>query len=491
VHTTVTTPRLHRRQFLIGPRPILVHDDWRVARLGRGLVLSHDPALPVHREGARALIGVAVRTDPERPEPAVELTVGSCGEETLSAWTGRWLLVDDGRVRLDATGTLACFHRQVDGATWASSSPELLRTLEPVIPRAGRRIVRGRGMEWFPPPGSGLEGIGCLLPSQTLRLADGGVDRRPLVSGAPARPYDGLLDRLERRLLTAVAGLGAGDGDIWVPLTGGRDSRLVLAAALAAGLAVRTYTFHLRVDAADRELPPKLARAAGIEHRIVLPGPVDAGRLDLWDRHTAGHAVDADGGFFAAGQLDHLAGCGVELGGNVFEVGRGYYDAALPAELPGTPRATAALIEREFPSARPAAVLAWATWLHETLHETLDWRERFYIEQRLAGWLGAIGQGTDLACVPRVHVANCTAYLAETLAIEPALRRAGRHQDDLTARLAPVLAELPVNPPGPLQERLRARARRELEEYLAQPTPVRYVSHRVRRWRGKRAAGHA
>jgi hypothetical protein len=485
----VAAVRLHRRQFVIGPRPLGPFDDWGAVELGDGLVLSHDPVLPVRRSGAAALIGVAVQTVPGRPGPVRELDAAAADDGLTGNWAGRWILVAEGRLRLDPTGTLACFHRNVGGELWASSSPELLRTMEPELPTSRSPIVHGRGMDWFPPPASGVPGVECLLPSQVLRLVDGHVEPIPLPTPGPKRPYEEILDGLARRLTTAMSNAGATTDEVWAPLTAGGDSRLVLAAAVSAGLPVRTYTFHFPgIPSADRDLPPRLARAVGVEHHAIPPGACDPRRLDLWDRHTAGHAVDADRDYFACGQFDPLAGPDIVLGGNVFETGRGYYYAALPAELPATPEATAALLERELPSARPDGVLAWASWLHRTRDHALDWRDRFYIEQRLAGWLATIGQGTDLAGVDYVHLANCAAYLAETLAIEEDVRRAGRHQGDLLRRLAPALAELPVNPAGPPLERLRARVRREREEYRTQPTMARYLAHRVRRYTRKRSS---
>jgi hypothetical protein len=50
--------RLHRRQFALGPRPLLE----RHVELGPGLILSYDPELPIQVDGSEALIGVAVPT---------------------------------------------------------------------------------------------------------------------------------------------------------------------------------------------------------------------------------------------------------------------------------------------------------------------------------------------------------------------------------------------------------------------------------------------
>jgi hypothetical protein len=279
---------------------------------------------------------------------------------------------------------------------------------------------------------------------------------------------------MQARLTTALTNL-AQRGTITLPLTGGHDSRTLLAAAVATGVAVEAYTLeHPAISSADRDLPPQLAHAVGVPHRYIRMGAsVDIGRLKLWDDHTAGMAVDADREVFAAGQLDEIAEFDFDLG-DFYEVGRGYYDHVLPAEGD-----IAATILRELPSPRAGDVREWVAWI-QAHPAALDWRDRLYLEQRLGGWLAAIDQGLDLAGVSKVHLASCTSFIADGLSLPRAMRRAGVPHDELIRRMAPRLAEFPVNPPGPLSERIRHRVSRELMEMRTGP---RYVQRRVRRLR--------
>jgi hypothetical protein len=438
--------RLHRRQFALGPRPLLE----RHVELGPGLILSYDPELPVEVDGSGARIGVAV---PTVPEPQSE-----------DDWAGRWALVRDGVLIPDATASLAIFY---DG-TFASSSAALLgegRARRPPLPH-------GIGMDWYPSPGSSIEGIRRLLPSQAL---EGGAPiPRPLPQPLPAEP-ETLLERMRARLTTALANLAA-KGTIALPLTGGHDSRTLLAAAVAAGVEIEAYTLeHPTISSADRDLPPLLARAAGVPHRYIRMGPAaDIGKLALWDAHTAGMAVDADRELFATGQLDEIAGFDFDLG-DFYEVGRGYYDHVLPANPPDV----AAALLQELPSPRAEDVREWVEWTRRHPAE-LDWRDRFYLEQRLGGWLAAIDQGLDLAGVSKIHLASCTNFIADGLSLPYAMRRAGIPHDELIRRMAPKLAEFPVNPPGPPLERIRHRVSRELMELRTGPG---YVKRRARRLR--------
>ncbi len=403
------------------------------------------------------------------------------------SWAGRWILIADGRVQLDAAGTLGCYYRRVGSELWLSSSPELLRELEPALGLPSVELVHETGMDSVPPPGSGIDGVSRLLPSQTIGF-DGSIRRRPLLPPVEDASYEDRLASLEGRLRTAVLGLAARGGPIALPLSGGRDSRLVLSAAVAEGIRVEPYTLaYPNMPRADLELPPRLCAAVGYDHRLVLPEALDEDRLRLFDRHTALHTIDIDREFFARRQLDAVAGAALDLGGGVFETGRCYYHGGIPVELPATPAETAAAIQAVLPTGRYEALEGWARWIHETQTPDLDWRDRLYIEQRVAGWLSAVSLGLDLAGVQRVHVASCGAYLAETLALPADVRRLGFHHDHLIERLAPALGRFPFNPPGSLRERIAGRTRHELAEYRAAGGLGRYATGRVRRIWTRRA----
>jgi hypothetical protein len=446
-----------------------------------GLCLSHDPALRVHVSGARVLLGRAVQTASGRGDPRTELAAPDI-DVAARDWAGRWLLLEGDTVSLDAGGLLACFLRRIDDAVWASSSPELLRALVPALDRPRTRIAPEIGMDWLPPPGSGIAGIGRLLPTQRLRLTDGTITARPLPHPDTGASPDALLASLQSRLVNAVSGFAPPGADVRLPLSAGRDSRLVLAAAVKAGASVRAYSFDRPgLSRADRLLPPQLAATAGLEYELIPFGPPDPRRVDLWDLHTAGHAMTADRDDFARGQHDRLSDADAELSGNVFEVGRAYYHGVLPPDPGATPEETATAVLRELPSGHAGAVLEWARWMHATPAAGWDWRDRFYLEQRVGGWLGAICQGVDLAAVPRVHIANCAAYIAETMSLDEATRRASAHHLQLIEAMAPELGALPFNARDSLGERVRHRARREAKELRSQRTPWAYAAQRTRR----------
>ncbi|MFV2064628.1 MAG: hypothetical protein ACC726_14130, partial [Chloroflexota bacterium] len=430
---------VHLRQFLIGPEPRLVRPDWRSTALSPGIHLSHCPTLPLRTDAAGMVLGDAIAS-------------GS-GADGPRTWAGRWVLLSGTRLQMDAGGLLGCFFRSSQTGFWVSSSPEILRELSPELPLHADRLERDwRLMDWYPPPHSAIAGIGRLLPSQVLQLTDGSVAARSLPGVDAGAAYEDILDRAGRRLVAAANGAAAvaaqQAGRIWVGLTGGRDSRLVLAAAVAAGVKPMTYTFiRAKTSPGDRELPPRLAAALGLEHIQIPMVEVDPQKASDFDRHTAFGFVGGARTQYSTGGWDRVESSAVALEGGCFEFARGYYYGRLPSDMGGKVSRVVADVTARFPTGRPAGVEAWADWILGAGRQAdLDWRDRFYLEQRMGGWLSAGLQGFDISARRQIHIANCDALLADLLNVPLAERRAGTHEAALVERLAPALAAFPYNP---------------------------------------------
>ena len=126
------------------------------------------------------------------------------------------MLVSGTTLGLDACGLLGVFYR--DG--WLSSSPELLRLIPPELPQPEERLVYESGLDWFPPPRSGIPGVWRLLPSQTIDIATGELRHRPLLVHSDA-------DRQALAEMLVASLVNLGERRVIVPLTGGRDSRVL------------------------------------------------------------------------------------------------------------------------------------------------------------------------------------------------------------------------------------------------------------------------
>lgn len=478
---------IHRRQFTIGPRKFSLNENWKAYPVNCSSWLSCCPDLRVtsanDANGKNWLIlGLAVGTLQKNisPEEEIRRTQSDRIPDLYSDWAGRWVLVGDGRLHLDASGLLGCFYgRDSQGRMWASSSaalivPILFSDRPPVV---DRRILNYEvGISWYTPPRSRFEGISRLLPSQVLDLRSGDVQHRPLMPEICLdRDYEDVLLRVQQILVTTLQQLAQHSPGLWLGLTAGYDSRLMLALSHFAGIPLHPFTrVSARMSVADRILPPKLAQACGYSHAFITASTRHSGRKRLAEEHTACHVSQGDAEPFVNGVRDGLTG--ISFGGHGFSVASGF---ARLHELPQSPgssqtgaRKIAQIFQEPVGSSAASGIQEWLSWVLDYPQKNLNWRDRFFIEQRQAGWLSSKEQLYDLSDLIRFPVLNCARLYSLLLSVRQEKRVGSRIQEDLIKRISPVLAEYPFNPDdyyfGPFQ--IVAAKSRELPGYVALKT---------------------
>jgi hypothetical protein len=251
----------------------------------------------------------------------------------------------------------------------------------------------------------------------------------------------------------------------------------VLSAACGAKLEVRAFTARYpTTQANDLWLPPRLAAAAGIPHTLVRPTMLDPAAAEA---RWAAISEHMDGATYHP-VSQHLARCRDEAmedgasafaAGNCFEIGRCIYwgkfaRAGLGETPPNADQLLAVFMPRTGWRPEPLswwrrAAEAWTASLSEPMPLALDWRDRFYLEQRLGSWHSNVARLPDLLESTRFYPANCLWMFHLLQQATPAQREQGVAQREAIGILAPHLLQFPVNP-RPLSERLRQGARRVL-----------------------------
>ncbi len=461
----------HRRQFVVGPERVHARQDWLAEALGQGTWVSYCPELLVQwvedQDGILwGLLGAAVQTVSQRPDPVCEIASSSTSEvpRLRHTWAGRWVLIGNGQIQMDANGLLGCFYGVVDGAAWVSSSPALLsRILFAGRPTADTRQLRYEtGVCWYTPPRSRFAGMQRLLASQTLSLPAGEVQQRRLMPDIdPTRPYEEVLKLVEEALITGLKGLAAqaAGQTLWLGLTAGYDSRLMLAVARKADVDVAPFTrISLRTSLPDRSLPRRLARDCGYELIFVRPGKTHPERRRLLAEHSSGHISAGDAEPVIKGIRDELEG--ISFGGHGFAIASGFGklhtlpDHPRSAELGA--RAIAGLFGEPAKSTAVEGLCEWLLWTDAHPVEHFNWRDRFFSEQRQAGWLSSKEQVYDLQALRRFPILNSARTYALLLGVPTEQRHGSQIQFDLIARLAPDLLRYPFNPPDPYSALLRS-----------------------------------
>ncbi|HXT88044.1 MAG TPA: asparagine synthase-related protein, partial [Trebonia sp.] len=302
-------------------------------------------------------------------------------------------------------------------------------------------------------------GVAAVGPSTTLHLLDGAVTR-------PATPaYDKALPGargVAEALTAAVLPLREADTPVQVSLTGGKDSRLIAAALVKAGVPVTAKT-HGFDDHPDVVVAAEIARRLGIEHVVRTPA-APGQRVDVLARIRATVLV-ADGmlsAFENVGRPDPTASPALTAGGHGGELLRGgYAETAGRAGARGGLRAVLSPARRAARSAEllrrlttkhlglvrrgPAAAYAASLvpWTAPLALHPLQALDDFYLVNRAGRWSAAARQAyllrerlTQPLFDDRVVCAARTVPLAD--------RVSGALPAAVLAELNPALTDVPL-----------------------------------------------
>lgn len=452
---------IHRRQFVIGPEQFIFNQGWKTYQLNYSMWLSccSDLQVTIAKDNNGQdwyILGIAIETVQKKIFPREEIRQTNTDRvpDLYSSWVGRWVLVGNGKIHLDASGLLGCFYgKDSEEKVWASSSVALLAQIlfserAPVVDP--RKLEYQVGISWYTPPRSRFEGISQLLPSQLLDLRSGSIQPRNLMPEICLdRDYEEIFEQIEQVLVNTLQRLAKITPDLWLGLTAGYDSRSILALSHFANVQLQPFTrVATRMSVADMIFPPKLAKDCGYTHRFIRNSKSYPERNKLVKEHTAGHVSKGDAEPFINGIRDSLRG--ISIGGHGFAIAKGFADLhILPKVLPNA-EVGAIMIAELFNEAKTSTATAglkeWLNWVLENPQENLDWRDRFYLEQRQAGWLSSKEQLYDLNDLFRFPILNSGYLYSLLLSIKKEKRFASTVQIDLINKIAPQLNQYPFNP---------------------------------------------
>jgi len=474
---------LHRKQFYLGPEKVRAAPDWLHQQLAPKLWLSHCPLREVGQardcDGAEwTLVGCAQQTMRDQPDP-LDAIAGCETAGVLAAsdrWAGRWVLIGGEKLSLDASGLLGCyFTRSEDGVLRAASSEALLpRPRDRAFQIDDRPFVHERSMGYSPPPSSRRSDVSRLLPSQTLDLSSGELaPRRLLAAEVHDRGLCVSADEFMDALAEPIRRIAEQPEPLWVSLSGGGDSRMILAASLRAGSRPRAFTrVSDRMSGADFLLPPKLAKRAGLEHVYLDEGERIAGRFELVKAHAGGQMSLGDADPILRGGRDGLTG--ISLGGQGFGLGKKPCREAVSVastQVETYAQQLAGYYGEPADSSAVPAIMRWLEWVNAHPEGSLHVCDRFYIEQGHAGWQSAKEQVYDMGLHRRFFPLNCRRTHALLLGFTRDAEPGSGFKPALVRAAAPKLLDWPINPADGSLGRmkiLRARMRHDPWHVLRQ-----------------------
>jgi len=309
-----------------------------------------------------------------------------------------------------------------------------------------------------------FRGVSALPRSTTLHILNGASTRVPAPGAvpspqpapspvppgaAPTTPGDLPAD-VAAALVDAVSDLREAGRPVELSLTGGKDSRLVAAALVKAGVPVRAHT-HGFADHPDVAIATQVAQRLGIAHEIRVPA-APGQEVDVLGRIRATVLV-ADGmlsAFENVGRPDPVASKTITAGGHGGELLRGGY-----AETAAGRRATAlraaellrrltsrhlGLLRRGAAVGYVASLAPWTTALARGPLQALD---DFYLVNRAGRWSAAARQAY-LIRESLVQPLFDERVVLAARAVPLADRTSGELSRAVLAHLCPALTDVPL-----------------------------------------------
>lgn len=442
---------VNNKQYVIMDEPFMEQDFLHIPLYG-GKVLSYHKNLPAQVKMCDdklqyCLLGYVYQVDPERATPMEELELihkEADVHAAIESWAGSWLLIYKDRIYMDACGSLGCFYSQ-QGVISRS-----IHCINQALNRRDKspRITHKFGLDYFPGPNTPYDDISRLLPSETLCFTDFTKGKRDMVPFV--NMYNSDDERIEAFLTCFSTMLQYFvkdyDGRIYIPLTGGYDSRTLI--ALLEYCNVTNYKLftmeHENLTEEDKELPPLIADKLQRPYEfIVRSSTVERKRYYEFDKHCGQMAVDEDRNFYAYRQYPETKEGYALLRANIWEIAWGKYYKKISSY-----GADISKFKKQYVNVRRrddirASIEKWFAHIQNNV-QNIPFANRFYWEQRVGCWLSSVEQSlTIMDGVDSIPLCNCNRMLSILLDFDIEKRMNKEHQVMLIQKTCPELLDIP------------------------------------------------
>jgi len=354
-----------------------------------------------------ALIVLGLAIDPEAPTESLcarmekdpELSERTLLRE-LASFGGMYVVLrsDDTGVRLytDPGAMAPVFF----GRGRAASSPTLLPDLRR-DPEIDRQYTLSGSDDWYPGGLTPWREVSALLANHRLDVASGERMRFWPTCGPEAIGHREGVERAGALLRGMIDGARHA-GEPILSLTGGRDSRVLLAASRPWKEELSYFTIRAKgVKACDLEIPARLAADHGLRHEFVDAPAADAWLTELYDELSAGLVTGAP--------REIIEGCRrvsgprtIHLNGNLGAITKSFF---WPGPQPR--RVSQRALTKEFVNKAPCIREGIAEWMQSLpeLPPAVAYN-LMYLEQRGSRYAGIRDSASSLffeSCAPFNH----------------------------------------------------------------------------------------
>lgn len=416
-----------RRQFIIMDKPY-IREDFKNIVLQNGMVLSYHKDLCVrsNKKLGIYLLGIAFSVNKNR------IILDENCENNRRYWAGRWVLIYKTKLYLDCCGTLGCFYYSEHEKVIISSSLHLIKNVMKTKLQSNYQIKYGDGhgtFDYYPAPFTIYSNIFKLLPSQNIEIGNKNL-KLNINQQYMIRKYNKLSrEQIETKIIEGLACEMKNisqefNENIWIPLTGGVDSRTNLALAVYSRIKFHTYTIKRNnTNKSDIYIPQKICKKLGIKNLFLsdLKNVADD-RKKMYEEHVSNCSVGTEKRQILANIDIPNAKDSIILWGTVWESYIKYYYSYFEKGKEITERLKMineiceSILDKSL--VHKKSIREWLEYVEKNPIIGLDWRERLYIEQRVGGWVSYAAQGFDLLDSVRISPVNCQELMELLLSLD-------------------------------------------------------------------------
>lgn len=441
--------------------------DFHALALDQGYVLYYHKALKVRKTKDYVLIGLAFSISPDYP---VGENLPNPLEEQIRMWGGRFIVYQNGRIYTDATKSLGIFYLTESGVRVISSSIHLLTEIYHLERRNDFELnfePGGIASDFYPGPCTPFAGIRRLMQYEKVDFFSDhfiSEDKTEWSEAYKKQTAKQLTEQLIQYVTHMMKEVKKEYSNVYVPLTGGWDSRCVGAICKKADILFSTYTelrskesHKVKFTKGDRELPRLVAEAWNVEWELYGCDDKNENRLQEIVEHSAGMIRNANLFTYAYNQYPQDGG--IILHGSVWELSREFYGNSVSGDyktIHGQEKnlrnwlgamLNVSDVHRE-------SMQIWMKDVRTKGSKSMKWFDRFYFDQRLGCWLSDLNQALDLIAVDRISPINNYEVISILMAYPEKVRKRGEHQKMIIHMCTPEVERIPVNP-KPFKKRVK------------------------------------
>ena len=297
---------LFKCQFIIGPRVASTLRGWQQIEINKSLFLTSHPDLEVtvFTVKKKYLLCLGYIFHPEHPdwdnESILRHIVNSANsfsqfEEVISVLSGRWVLYieldNDSRIYPDTTGSRPIYYSKINRELWIGNQPTIIGetlNLSPDIALIKHFSSKDQPEMW---PGTltSFADIKHMTANHYLDLSDKKIHRFWPSENTIIPNYDAAeAAKIVSNLITGTLHSAMNRYELWVAITGGYDSRVLLAATQSIKSHIQYFTIsHPKVPKLDLKIPKKLAHDLKLRYKVIQQLTPDEKFLKIFDKNVA------------------------------------------------------------------------------------------------------------------------------------------------------------------------------------------------------------